>query len=106
MRALVVIGFVAGCQWLGGSAEHGSGTPKTEVRKVSGFSKIKLEGALHADITSGAEALVEIGGDDNIVPLITTEVTDERLRIAPSKPVAPKLELVARIATPTLTAVA
>lgn len=103
MRALVVIGLVAGCQWFG-SAERGSGTPKTEVRKVSAFSKIKLEGALQADITSGAEQVVEISGDDNIVPLITTEVTDERLRIAPNRPVAPKLELVARVATPTLTA--
>ena len=92
-----------GCGLVGG--EKGSGTPKTETREVGAFTKVALEGALRADITAGSAQLVELSGDDNIVPLMTTEVNDQRLRVAPKKPVSPKLELVARIATPTLTAV-
>lgn len=103
MRTAALLLLVAGCQWFGG-AEAGSGKPKTESRQVAAFSKVQLGGSLHADITSGAEQLVEISGDDNIVPLITTEVNDGQLRISPKKRIAPKLELAARIATPTLTA--
>lgn len=105
MRTFVLLALVAGCQWFGG-AERGSGTPKTETRTVGAFRAIGLEGALRADITVGAPQLVELSGDDNIVPLIVTEVAEQRLRIAPKKPVAPKLELSARIATPALTALA
>lgn len=106
MRMLLLsIALVAlGCDWVGGG-EKGSGTPKTEVREVGAFTKVKLEGALRADITAGSAQHVELSGDDNIVPLMTTEVADQRLRVAPKKKVSPKLELVARIATPTLTAV-
>jgi hypothetical protein len=105
MRTLVVLMLVAGCQSFG-SGERGSGTPKTEQRTVPAFSKVLLEGSLQADITAGGTQLVEISGDDNIVPLIVTEVTGDRLRVAPKKNIAPKLELTARIATPTLSAIA
>src|SRR5258708_5843063 len=74
---------VLGCNWVGG--EKGSGTPKTEVREVGAFTSVKLEGSLRADIAAGGAQHVEISGDDNIVALMTTEVTDQRLRVAPKK---------------------
>ena len=52
-----------------------------------------------------ARGLRRSSGDDNIVPLIATSVDQGDLFLHPTKPVAPKLELVARIATPTLTAI-
>jgi putative autotransporter adhesin-like protein len=105
MRTItILIPLVVGCQWLGG-AEHGSGKPKTEARQVPAFTKLELQGALHADITAGAAQSVEISGDDNLVPLVTTEVKDQRLVIGTRKRVAPKLELLARISAPALAAV-
>jgi hypothetical protein len=103
MRTLVLSLLLVGCQWFGG-AERGSGSPKTETRQVSAFTQVGLHGALHADITAGAAQAVEIGGDDNIVPLVTTEVKAQRLDVGTNKRIAPKLELLARIATPALTA--
>lgn len=107
MRTLVVwlaVVSMAGCQWLG-SGERGSGVAKTEVREVPAFSKVALEGSLRAEITAGAAQHVELSGDDNLVPLMTTEVEGQRLRIAPKKSIRPKLEMVAKIATPKLGAV-
>lgn len=105
MRALVVVAVLTGCHGFGGG-ERGSGTPKTEAREVAAFTHVSLEGSMNADITVGSAQAVELSGDDNIVPLIVTEVRDHELRVRPSKPVRPKLDLVARIATPTLTALA
>ena len=101
---LVLSIALVGCNWIGGG-EKGSGTAKTEVREVGAFTKVGLEGALRAEIIVGSAQHVELSGDDNIVPLMTTEVSDQRLRISPKKRVQPKLELVAKIAAPALTAV-
>ena len=96
--------IATGCQWLGGG-EKGSGTPKTEPRQVPAFAKVELSGAFHADITASAPQAVEISGDDNLVPLVTTDVTGDVLHIDTSKRVRPKLDLVAKLATPALAAV-
>ena len=104
MHAVWLAVLASGCQWFG-AGEQGSGTPKTEPRQVAAFSKIQLAGAYHADITAGAPQLVEISGDDNLVPLVTTEVKDDRLRVATKKPVRPKLDLAVKLATPALAAV-
>lgn len=105
MRALLglVVVVAVGCQWFGGG-EAGSGTPKTEPRQVGAFAQVELAGAFHADITAGAPQSVEISGDDNLVPLVTTEIKGDRLHIGTTKPVRPKLDLAAKLATPTLTA--
>jgi hypothetical protein len=52
-----------------------------------------------------AAQAVEISGDDNLVPLVTTEVDGSQLRVGTNKRVAPKLELLVRATTPTLDAV-
>ncbi len=104
MRAAWLVVIATGCQWLGGG-EQGNGKPKTEPRQVAAFSKIELSGAFHADITAGAPQAVEISGDDNLVPLVTTEVKGDLLQLGTTKPVRPKLDLVAKLATPTLAAV-
>jgi hypothetical protein len=103
MFVLSIALAVFACSLVGG--EKGSGTPKTETREVGAFTAVKLVGSVRAEITAGTAQHVELSGDDNIVPLIRTEVTDKRLVIEPKKSVQPKLELVARIAMPTLSAV-
>ena len=101
--ALSLALVVLGCNALD-DAVKGSGTPKTQSRDVAPYSQLQLSGALHADVTAGAVQFVELAGDDNIVPLITTEVDAGRLIIKPRRPVAPKLELRARLAVQSLTA--
>jgi len=102
MRKLALVALV-GCQ-LFGSGVRGSGTAKTEQRTVAAFSKVSVDGSMQADITAGTAQIVELKGDDNIVPLITTDVASDELRISPKQSISPKLDLTARIAVPRLVA--
>src|SRR5215475_389629 len=63
----------------------GSGITKTEKRSLAPFDSIEV--SCHGSIqvhTQGQEGL-EISGDDNIIPLITTEVNNGTLYIRSSK---------------------
>lgn len=107
--ALVALGLLAGCKEVSKAIERvqGNGTPKVEQRQVDAFQHVELGGALRAEVTVGAaQQSVEITGDENLVPLITTNVKEQRLWIETTKSLQPKLDLVARIASPTLKSVA
>jgi hypothetical protein len=73
---------LAGCgSFVFGPGVAGSGHVKTESRSVSGFDTVSLSGV--GDLTiqqTGTESLT-ITTDDNLLPLITTEVTGTRLVI-------------------------
>lgn len=100
--ALLVL---AGCNLGGFTGVTGSGTAKSEVRPVAGISEVAVSGALSVDIGPGPEAKVEISGDDNLVPLITTTVSGSRLEIGSKKSLRAKVPLVIHVAVPALTAV-
>lgn len=101
MRILALV-VLAGCSWTG---IRGSGTAKTEVRTVPPFSAIDLTGSMDAEIAVGAEARVELSGDDNIIPLITTDVHGDHLEIGSRKSIRPNVKLLARITVPRLTGI-
>ena len=88
---------LAGCQGL-----PGSGTSKTETRQLPSFSSIEVGGACTLDVTVGKPQSVEISGDDNILPLITTEVRGDRLMVRTEKPVNPQLPLRLAVSVPRL----
>src|SRR5262249_39730538 len=100
IHTLVVLVGVAGCNLIG---VQGSGNARTEVRNVPAFSAVSVAGSLDADIAIGPEARVEITGDDNIVPLITTDVHGDRLEIGSRKSFRTSVHLVAKITMPRLT---
>jgi hypothetical protein len=97
-----VLVVLAGCSWTG---VQGSGTAKSETRNVPAFSAIDIAGPIDAEIAIGSELHVEISGDDNIVPLITSDVSGDRLTIGTRKNVRPSVRLAAKITAPPLTAV-
>jgi hypothetical protein len=101
MKILAIV-VLAGCSWTG---VPGSGNAKTEVRNAPAFSAVSVGGAIDADITVGPEARVEITGDDNIVPLITTDVRGDRLEISSRKNFRTSVHLVAKITLPRLTGI-
>ena len=72
----------------------GSGIMKTEKRSLAPFDSLEVSchGSIQAH-TQGQEGL-EISGDDNIVPLITTEVNNGTLYIRSSKEYNSRDELV------------
>src|SRR3954471_12319517 len=96
--ALVVL---AGCNFVG---TKGSGTAKTEVRPVAAFSAIELAGSFDVEVSIGAPRL-ELSGDDNLLPLIASDVSGDRLVLRTTGNIRPSLPLVAKVAVPSLTAV-
>ncbi len=82
---------LAGCDGLNVSFGHhgghsgqglkGSGNLKTETRKVADFHALKAGGALHVNLTVGPATSFKIEGEDNILPLIKSEVKDGQLEI-------------------------
>ena len=90
---------------LGGCATRGSGDAKTETRELDSFAAIDIGGAfeLTVHVDPSVEQRVEIRGDDNIVPLVTTKVSGNELDIGlDANGIRPKLPLEIEIWVPAL----
>jgi hypothetical protein len=61
------------------TGEEGSGTVIKEDRSVSDFSKISVSEGINAFITMGDKESLTVEADDNLVPLIVTEVNGDKL---------------------------
>lgn len=84
---LSLIGLLAaGCATIGnvfdGPQVQGSGKVKSESRKVSGFTKIASIGSADCEVRVGPAVSVKVTADDNILPLIKTEVKNGKLEIS------------------------
>jgi len=92
---------LAGC---GGSSKttKGSGHVVSASRTVSGFTTIRLIGAATVDVTVGKPAALTLSGDDNILPLIRTDVRDGALEITSEHSYSSSHDLHVTIATPSL----
>lgn len=81
-RLFVVLTLAAlftGCTINIGPGIRGSGNVVTETRQVSGFDEIVVEGSGDVTVTvTGTESL-QVEAEDNIMPLITTDVVNGRL---------------------------
>lgn len=73
---LAILLAVAGC-----SVVNGSGQVKTESRQVSGFTKIDLSGVGEVTIAQGATESLTIEADDNVLPVLTSDVSDSTLKL-------------------------
>lgn len=63
----------------------GSGNMTSDARQVSDFTRVELNGVGSLKITQGEQESLHIEGDDNILPLITTDVKDGALIIGIKK---------------------
>lgn len=84
----------------------GSGNRSTEVREVSGFSRIELKGSPDVRIVVGSGPSLAVHGDDNILPVITTEVHGDKLVISSSKGYSTNIGIDVDIEVPSLEGVA
>ncbi len=78
----------------------GSGIVKTEKRSLASFNSLDVNLVGSIQVRSQGQQNVEISGDDNIIPLITTEVKNNTLYIRPSKGYNPQQKLQIIISTP------
>jgi hypothetical protein len=81
-------------------SERGSGNIVSEKRSVSGFSSVDVSNAFVVEIVAGKDFSVEVQSDDNIVPLIKTDVSGGTLHIETEKSVSTKNEMTVRITAP------
>nr|WKN39104.1 DUF2807 domain-containing protein [Tunicatimonas sp. TK19036] len=68
-----------------GPTVRGSGNVITEGRVISSFTQIEVDGSANVFLSQGNEQIVEIEADDNIIPVITTEVRGGELEIGSSR---------------------
>jgi hypothetical protein len=104
LAATAFLGIV-GCSF--SSAEDrikGSGVSVTEQRTVNKFDRISLRGSGDLSVTIGEAASVSVSGDDNVVSIIKTEVSDGQLVIEPAKSYSSKSRLKVEVVVPSLTA--
>lgn len=84
---------------------RGSGNVVTETRDLSGFDSVEAGGVFQIEITSGKDFRVEVEADDNLLPLIRTEVDGDRLVISTEKRISSKNGLKVRVFMPVVNAI-
>jgi hypothetical protein len=87
--------LVAGCTFSGldFNGEKGSGVTKSEKRELPAFTELETNGPFDIQISCGQPQSFEISGDDNLLPLIKTEVDGNRLKIKTERGLSPKTPL-------------
>ena len=83
----------------------GSGKIQTQRREVGSFSSISTAGAFDLEIVCQKAPGLEIEGDDNVLPLITTEVSNNVLHIKSLRGYSVSQPITLRISVPDLTGI-
>jgi hypothetical protein len=78
---LWLILLFAGCHFQIHDEITGSGVRQKQKREVATFTSIATEGAFEIEVACQKPQSVEVEGDDNLLPLITTEVSNNVLHI-------------------------
>lgn len=63
----------------------GNGKVITQDRTVTSYKAIKVDAGIDVELTQGSELSLKIEADENIIPIIRTEVIDGVLNIYPEK---------------------
>ena len=85
-----------------GSRLKGSGNRKTEQRELSSFKAIDSEGAFDFEVTCQKPVSFSIEADDNILPLIQSDVRDGVLYLRTEKSYNSRQGITVRITVPNL----
>lgn len=77
---VVITPLITGCVFHHGEV-IGSGQRQKQIREIAAFTSISTEGAYEIDFEAQKPLSLEIEADDNILPIITTDVSNGVLRI-------------------------
>ena len=80
----------------------GSGKRLTQKREIASFTSISTEGAFTIEVTCQKEPSLEVEGDENILPFVTAEVSNNVLRLSNSKGYSVKEPVKFKISVPNL----
>lgn len=102
---LVIPLLLAGCHPAGIVRDiQGSGKRETEKRQIASFTSISTEGDFNIEITCKKDLSLEVEGDDNVLAFVTTEVSNNVLRLSRSKSYSVSEPVTFRISVPNLEA--
>ena len=102
-KPAILLALALGCVFVfSACGVRGSGVRKTEKRDLPAFTSIETTGAFEVEVTCQKPASFEIEADDNILPLIETEVKGGVLRITTTKHYSSRGAIALRIAIPNL----
>ena len=101
---IVLIALGAACHGMHHGV-RGSGKLLKEKRSVGSFNSISTEGAFDIEVVCQKPQDIEISGDDNILPLVTTEVSNNVLHIRNLRNYSTSEPLTLKISTPDLVAI-
>jgi hypothetical protein len=80
MSLLVTVSLLAGCHGMMGRVS-GSGNRQKQKRDIASFNSISTNGAFDIEVVCQQPAGLEIEGDDNILSLVSTDVSNNVLHI-------------------------
>ena len=80
--------------------ERGSGNVTTEKRNATGFRSVDVGGVFQVEVVAQKEFSVEVIADDNLLPLIKTEVDGSTLRIETERRISPSSTVRIRVFAP------
>jgi len=98
---IAVIG-TAGCSLINVNKVNGSGVVKTEKRSLAQYTALDVNCPASLEVRLQERETFEISGDDNLIPLITTEVKNNTLYIRSTKEIAPREKLRITLSNPDL----
>ena len=100
---IALAGFATACHELAGQV-RGSGNRIVQKREIGEFKSLSTEGAFDIRVVSQKAPTLEIEGDDNILPVITTEVSNGVLHIKSLRGYSTRESIVLRISVTNLEA--
>ena len=84
-------------------AKGENGTAKTETREVNAFERVAVAGGYQLTIEVGKPTRLEIRTDEDMLPLVVTEVVGDQLKIRSQKGPRSSGSVEVAVATPRLT---
>lgn len=81
---------------------RGNGKLKTQTRNIENFDRLEVGGVFSVKVEIGKEASLKIQAEENLLPLIKTNVVDGTLIIETKKGLNPRREIKILITTPNL----
>ena len=99
---LLVVSLVTACRHGLINQVSGSGNRQNQKREVASFTSISTNGAFHIEVVAQKPLALEIEGDDNILPLVNMEVSNNVLHIKPGQNYSVREPIIIRIAVPNL----
>lgn len=85
LLVLLLTVLAAGCHRSLHSGITGSGKREMQKREVAPFTSIKTEGAFTIEVTCQKDLRLEVEGDDNILDYVSSDVSNNVLRLRSTK---------------------